>query len=398
MGFLKILLLFIILILFFYTIYRLMQKRQALLMQRELVMGSNTDLSIIHTGGSGSGYPNLQPIMTTPSVQTPVHTIGSGSSLKHIEGFSLFGDAITNEFNSCKNDSIPVGISNILIGNANLPLKEYVVKSSFNSALTGFYLNLNMIRYVLSRGCRFLDFEIYSFDDVPYVAYAADNNFTNVDSYNKLLLGEVLNVVAASAFVAPSPNPNDPLFIHLRIKSFNAKIFDAISTIISNTIGPRLNTCDVTTDTLLSSLFGKIVLIVDKQLAPTYKNYSSCDPNKNANGCNDLTSQVNLESGGDYMRIYNFSKLLDLSLMPPYIYSDGTTDISTLRLAIPDNGTNMANPNPYEFVVDYGTQFIAYPFYVNDNNLDLYEQIFRDNKTAFVPFNTMIPYLNNLDR
>jgi hypothetical protein len=350
-----------------------MQKRQSLLMQRELVMGDN--LQNNHS--------------------TQLSTTGSGSSLSKIEGFTIFGNAVTNEFNSCKNDSTPVGISNILNGNANLPLKEYVVKSSFNTAVTGLYLNLNMIRYVLSRGCRFLDFEVYSFEDVPYVAYAADNNFTNVDSYNKLLLGEVLSLVAASAFVSPSPNPNDPLFIHLRIKSFNNKIFDAISTIVSTTIGPRLNTCDVTTDTLLSSLLGKIVLIVDKQLAPNYKNYSSCDPN--VNGCNDLTSQVNLESGGDYMRIYNFSKLLDLSIMPPYIYSDGTTDVSTLRLAVPDNGTNMANPSPYEFIVDYGSQFVAFPFYVNDTNLGIYEQIFRDNKSAFIPFNAMIPYLNKLN-
>jgi hypothetical protein len=350
-----------------------MQKRQSLLMQRELVM-----------------VDNLQD-----NHNKQLSTTGSGSSLSNIEGFTIFGNAVTNEFDSCKNESTSVGISNILHGNANLPLKEYVVKSSFNTAVTGLYLNLNMIRYVLSRGCRFLDFEVYSFEDVPYVAYAADNNFTNVDSYNKLLLGEVLSLVAASAFVSPSPNPNDPLFIHLRIKSFNNKIFDAISTIISTTIGPRLNTCDVTTNTLLSSLLGKIVLIVDKQLAPNYKNYSSCDPN--VNGCNDLTSQVNLESGGDYMRIYNFSKLLDLSIMPPYIYSDGTTDVSTLRLAVPDNGTNMANPSPYEFIVDYGSQFVAFPFYVNDTNLGIYEQIFSDNKSAFVPFNAMIPYLNKLN-
>jgi hypothetical protein len=139
MGFLKMILLFIILILFFYSIYRLMQKRQSLLMQREIVMGSS--------------------LQNNHSTQQP--TIGSGSSLSKIEGFSIFGDAITNEINSCKNDSTPVGISNILSGNANLPLKEYVIKSSFNTAVTGLYLNLSMIRYVLSRGCRFLDFEVY---------------------------------------------------------------------------------------------------------------------------------------------------------------------------------------------------------------------------------------------
>ena len=357
MDFLKFLLILIIIIIFLYCIYRMMLKRKSLLMQRELVYESGSSATV--------------------------------------EGFSLFGDPVTNELTRLKNDAAP-GISNILIGNANLPLKEYVVKSSFNSAMTGFYFNLNMIKYVLERGCRFLDFEVYSFEDVPYVAYAADNNFTNVDSYNKLLLGDVLSLVAASAFVSPSPNPNDPLFVHLRIKSFNNNIFEAISEIVANTIGNRLNSCDVTTDTLLSSLMGKIILIVDKQLAPNYKKYSTCDPSSTTN-CNDLTSQVNMESGGDYMRIYNFSKLLDLSIMPPYIYSDGTTDVNTLRLAIPDNGTNMANPSVYEFIVDYGSQFVALPFFIKDTNLENYEKIFSDNKSEFVPFNVMIPYLNKLN-
>lgn len=352
MDFLKIIIIFFIIIIFLYCLHRMLQKHNSLLIQRQLVEPDK------------------------------------------IEAFSLFGSPIINELNGVMDTSNPVGISNILQGNANLPLKEYVIKSSYNSAVTGFYLNLNMIKYVLSRGCRFLDFEVYSFDDIPHVAFSADNNFTNVDSYNKLLLSDVLSLIAGSAFVAPAPNPNDPLFIHLRIKSLNNKIFNAISAVVSKTIGTRLNSCDVTTDTLLSSLLGKIVLIIDKQYTPNYKTYSTCE---NQTSCNDLTSQVNIESGGDYMRVYNFSTILNLSIMPPYIYSDGTSDVNTLRLAVPDNGSNIVNPSIYEFIADYGSQFVAYPFYIKDNNLEGYERVFRDNRSAFVPFSVMIPYLNKLN-
>lgn len=34
-------------------------------------------------------------------------------------------------------------------------IRNYCIKSSSNSAYTGGYMNLNMIKYVLSRGCRF---------------------------------------------------------------------------------------------------------------------------------------------------------------------------------------------------------------------------------------------------
>ena len=41
---------------------------------------------------------------------------------------------------------------------AKLPIKDYCIKSSYNSATTGKTVNKKMIQYVLSRGCRFLDF------------------------------------------------------------------------------------------------------------------------------------------------------------------------------------------------------------------------------------------------
>jgi hypothetical protein len=311
-----------------------------------------------------------------------------------IEKFTLFGNPVENEIIQLQDTEYTAGVVNILDGNAGLPLKEYVIKSSYNTAVTGFYLNLDMIQYVLSRGCRFIDFEVYSFNNTPYVAFAADNNITNIDSYNKLLLVDVLSYISNHAFVAPSPNPGDPLFLQLRIKGINSDLFYTMSSIIDKTIGPKLNTCDVTTDTILSTLMGKIVLIIDKRTAPNYKSFGSCD---DPNSCTDLSTQVNIESGGDYMRLYRVSELLNMSILPPYIFSDGTTDTNALRLVLPDNGTNVTNPNIYELVVDYGAQMVAYNFYTNDNNLKSYERIFRDNRCAFVPLSTMIPYLNTLN-
>lgn len=351
MLFYKKILITAIVIIFSYCIYRLIKKRNALLRQM---------------------------------VDAPID-----------EGFTLWSNtsAMAIELTQVQDFSTSPGISNV--GNADLPLKEYVIKSSYNSASTGSYVNLDMIKYVLSRGCRFLDFEIFSFDNKPYVAFSADNVFSNIDSKNKILLSDALSVVMTNAFVSPSPNPKDPLFIHLRIKTLNNNLYRSISNVIKSTIGPKLNTCDVTTDTKLSELLGKIILVIDKKTSPDYKKYSSCSTNDN--NCTDLSTEVNLESGGDYMRIYKYSELLNLSIIPPYIYNDNTTDIRTLRLVIPDVGTNIENPSIYEFVVDYGAQMVTYPFYVKDNNLANYERVFRDNNAAFVTISTIVPYLNKLN-
>ena len=352
MDLIKLFMIFLIITIFSYCIYRLLGKRKSLMMQREFIESDNK------------------------------------------ESFTLFGNAAENELTMLQDTENVVGIVNILEGNAKLPLKEYVIKSSYNSAVTGLYLNLDMLRYVLSRGCRFLDFEVFSFDNKPYVAFSTDNNITNIDSLNKLLLVDVLSYIATHVFVAPCPNPNDPMFLHLRIKSMNSDLFDTVSEIIDKTIANKLHTCDVTPDTILSSLIGKIVLIIDKRTSPNYKSFASCD---GAKDCTDLSTQVNIESGGDYLRLYRVSELLNMSILPPYIFADGTTDVNALRLVLPDNGTNVANPNIYEFIIDYGAQMVSYPFYSNDNNLKIYERLFRDNKSAFVPLSVMIPYLNKLN-
>jgi hypothetical protein len=309
------------------------------------------------------------------------------------EGFSLFSTTQNSEFLNVNHLAETAGISNILPENANLPLKEYVVKSSFNSAQTGTYVNTEMIKYVLSRGCRFIDFEVFSFDDEPYVSFSYDNSFSNIDAKNKIPLADALSIIAVNGFMEPSPNPNDPLFLHLRIRKMSMKLFAKISTAISSILGERLNKCDVTPDTILANLMGKIVLIIDVTTSPDYKTYSICNPVTDKT-CNDLTTYVNMESGGDYLRIYKYTELLNISIFPPYIFTDGTTDVNALRIVIPDVGTDITNPNVFDFIVDYGVQFSTYPFFNQDANLFQYEKIFSDNKSAFVPLSIIIPYLN----
>ena len=74
----------------------------------------------------------------------------------------------------------------------NMPLHEYCIKSSYNTARSGDYVSSQMIEAVLKRGCRFLDFEVFYIQEgnlyIPKVAVSSDINYTLLDTKNSLSL------------------------------------------------------------------------------------------------------------------------------------------------------------------------------------------------------------------
>ena len=82
------------------------------------------------------------------------------SLCKGVEGFA---GTPKSELSSLDNTDLPISISSIKKNITGETLKEYVIKGSYNTAITGKYVNLDMVRYVLSRGCRFVDYEVLFF-------------------------------------------------------------------------------------------------------------------------------------------------------------------------------------------------------------------------------------------
>ena len=77
---------------------------------------------------------------------------------------TMTGRKNDNEFDNLKKkfDQSKIGnITSLQPKYGKLPIKDYCIKSSFNSATTGKHVHENMIKYVLMSGCRFLDFEIF---------------------------------------------------------------------------------------------------------------------------------------------------------------------------------------------------------------------------------------------
>jgi len=315
------------------------------------------------------------------------------------EGFSFFTTP-DSEFSNIQNSN-PVLIQGINSNYAKLPLREYIIKSSFNSAITGNYVNLDMIQYVLKRGCRFLDFEVFYIDNSPVVAYSTDKNFDTIDTDNHILLDAVLSSAVANAFSSTSPNSGDPLFIHLRIKSNNPNIYKSVAKSVDFALRSRLYNTNVTKNTKLSDIMGKVVLIIDKTLNRNYAKSSSCKPKES--GCYDLTQYINMESGSETLFLQRYSELLNQCAIPPNVLDkcDGVpanscTDISKMRLVLPDsNFKNTQNPEYNDFVSKFGCQLLTYRFYMLDKGLKNYETFFDDNKTAFVPLAHAIRYIKN---
>ena len=99
------------------------------------------------------------------------------------------------------------------------PISKYHIKASYNSAFDGKDITKDMLLYVLYRGYRFLDFEIY-YDLVSgekseikraVVSYKDNSITANVN----MPLQDLLDIINIHAFSNVN-NKDDPLFIQLR--------------------------------------------------------------------------------------------------------------------------------------------------------------------------------------
>jgi hypothetical protein len=299
-----------------------------------------------------------------------------------------------NELNSVQQET-GSGIVNFSETKSDSPyLRDYCIKASSNSAYSGGYMNLDMIKYVLRRGCRFLDFEVYIKDKIPVVAYSNavifDPSYNSFTSYDlPVSLVGCLNTCMANAFTNTSPNSNDPLFIQLRIKTNINDAFGSIAQVVDSVLKPKLFKGEVAPNTHLADLLGKVVLIIDRSTTPGYKNYPVCSSGQQ--GCYNLKDYVNMESGSNYLRIYTENQLMNQMTNPP------DPGVYLMRIVTPSPPLLFGSKNSksMHLINSYGAQIVAQNFYINDSNLQDYEKMFFTYKSSFVPISTALEYIKN---
>lgn len=274
----------------------------------------------------------------------------------------------------------------------SLPIREFIVKSSYNTAINESNIaEKTQIQKLLARGCRLVDFEIYTRNDIEYVSYSEDPEYQSTDtkneSNNRLSLANAFITVVGYAFTEPAPSPNDPLFVSLRIKNNSAEAYSRIATLIDNNFKNKLYEGEVNRETLLNDIMGKVIIILDTTSSPDYKNLIKCP----SSPCFKLSDYVNLEAGSIQFPKYTYANLETLpqkSVMPD---ANGLkTDIVSFKMITPAQMDQLKPPDPEEILGKLYPQFLLYKFYKKSNELTAYENIFNESQTALVPVSSLV--------
>jgi hypothetical protein len=260
----------------------------------------------------------------------------------------------------------------------NQPLRDYYIKTAYNACSGGNYKNdyvdTCVVKSLLKQGVRALDFEIFYIDDSPVVATTTTDNYCVKETFNYVPFGEVLNVISNYAFTnSTAPNPVDPIFLHLRIKSSNQKIYDKLTELFDNfnktngrILGPAFSYSNKNiTEIKLIDLAGKVIIMVDGS-------------NKTF-----LTTAFN-----EYVNIVSNTAILRGLTNYEIVYTPDMNELINhnrvnMTIGFPDKGSNPSNPNSI-VMRNNGCQFMAMRYQTVDTNLEENNMFFEDNGTAFV--------------
>jgi hypothetical protein len=256
-------------------------------------------------------------------------------------------------------------------------LFDYYIKTAYNACSGGSYKNdfvdICILKSIIKQGIRCLDFEIYSMDNEPVVASSTADSYFVKETFNSVAFSKVMETIDGYAFAnGTSPNPTDPLIIHLRIKSTNQKMYNKLAVIFSNykkMLGYNysyINTDkNIGMDPLLN-FQNKIILIIDKSNDAFLQN-------------EDFLEYVNLTSNSIYMRGYNYYDIKN----NPDIIELTEFNKSGMTIVFPEKGINPPNQNGI-VCRNYGCQMVAMRYQYVDNYLIENAKFFDEGGSSFV--------------
>jgi hypothetical protein len=133
-----------------------------------------------------------------------------------------------------------------IFDNSNNTLINYNVKSAYNCCCGDGYKNnfvaICALEKCIGNGCRFLDFEIYSYNNDPIIASSTANSNYIKETYNALLLSEVLNTIIENAFDGEKTLcSNDPLILNFRVMSTNLTMLEKMGDLFEEYLDRSIN-------------------------------------------------------------------------------------------------------------------------------------------------------------
>ena len=257
-------------------------------------------------------------------------------------------------------------------------LRDYYIKSSYNSCAGGQFENdwveTCSLVAVIREGCRLLDFEIYNMNGVAAISVSPATSYYEKGSYNYITFDEAMEVISLNAFSGSScPNPNDPLFINIRIQSNDFHIYDSISESLTKHLANKMLTNEYSYENNgknlgavpIKFMLGKVVIIVDKTnpIVETTK----------------LDEFVNIAGNSVFLRNLHYNDVVYTNDM------DELKEFNKKNITITSPNKSKLAEN-YKAIVpmQYGVQFNAMCFQTKDSNLATYNKLFEDEGHAFI--------------
>lgn len=261
-------------------------------------------------------------------------------------------------------------------------LRDYYIKSAYNAFNPDKFKNSNVsmdaLLYVIARGCRFIDFEVFSVENQPVISSSSVNSFNYKETFNHIPVSDAFEKLGNYVFSGSKcPNPGDPFIIHMRIMSRNVTMYDNLAKIISqsktvarNLLGPKFGreyqSKDLGNEDLLN-FKGKIILMVDGT-NPVYRNTK-------------LFELMNMSSNSLFLSKYTYFGVKNVG--DPQAFKDANK--KNMCLVVPDKGGRPINDGhnaPYT----WGCQIAAMCFQeeARDEKLKAYEDKFSSVGYAFI--------------
>lgn len=274
--------------------------------------------------------------------------------------------------NNIKPSAIP------LFDNSNSTLINYYVKSAYNCCCGDGYRNnfvdLYALEKVIGNGCRFLDFEVYSYNNDPIVASSTAGSNNIKETYNALLLKDVLNKTTETAFdETKTICANDPLILNFRIMSTNLTMLEKIGDLFEEYLDRSINSNfsllkgykdSAIKNVKMKDLYRKIIII--------------CDFNPDANiiintKLEKLAKYINLKGKGLDCKIYRYDA----------ISAKGQNNINFIQetqrsftIVLPNVLDNSIDNFDYSISYTSGCHAICMKHQNLDTNLQTYNSIF----------------------
>lgn len=313
---------------------------------------------------------------------------------------------------------------------ANLPLREYAIMSSFNSAYDGKLVTAEQLSETMARGYRFIDLNVFlgqneKNEKTLYVGYSPDNAPTI--SSNTLTFTKALEIINKEAFVKKESSKtltkarvpltektvndankvslgetyiNYPLFLHIRVYRAENSTADVVGEIAKEMEKQRQGTTwyyrdnagmaiNVDGMTPLNTIRKNIVVSMDilnliQVYAPTSDPVATNIPEPVRAS---LKKFVNIFTGGHTWRAFYHYNDISLENTKLLRVADDSihTNVTNMYVAYPYRTDKSNPPSAKEWARKYSIQTVPIRIYLEDEGQEATEAFFEDMKKPMVP-------------